>query len=460
MFVPGIMGSRLRLAGTDGTGKSGGLPNLRWDPDSMSGMWWNYSGTSGAHRRRMMIGAGHYSGSYLEVHNSDPVGNGLQGVLEGSYHDFLAFLRDDSHWDGFNSHFTFPVYAVGYNWTDTNYNSGKALASRIDEIIEQAKAATGECRKVILITHSMGGLVSRSASEVHGACPNIMGIIHGVQPATGSTAAFWRVKAGFEGMGPTSRVLGNSGPTVTPVLGNIPGGLELLPNSHFRTNAGGRAWLTVSDDGTDIVALPTSDPYEEIYKVKGTGSELDHPDRKYWGLVDPDLLDPANNPPPEGAAPEDNDMIAAGARPDPWSQYLKQLRKAQAFHGKMGTKTHPSTYTVHGIGHETADRIRMEVESVWIERSPYPKRGFRGYFRNDAGDRRQAVLQDPDGDGDGTVPTSSASALDSSASSPPAPTAVRSEHEPAFKENDLQTFVVEAIRELCRKRLEERGIGD
>src|SRR5689334_18676005 len=35
IFVPGIMGSRLRRAGTNGEGNgTDGLPNMRWDPDS------------------------------------------------------------------------------------------------------------------------------------------------------------------------------------------------------------------------------------------------------------------------------------------------------------------------------------------------------------------------------------------------------------------------------------------
>ena len=32
IFLPGIMGTHLRLAGTDGTGKKDGVPNMRWNP--------------------------------------------------------------------------------------------------------------------------------------------------------------------------------------------------------------------------------------------------------------------------------------------------------------------------------------------------------------------------------------------------------------------------------------------
>src|ERR1700680_878001 len=43
VFVPGIMGSRMRLAGTDDKGDGAdGLPNLRWDPGDALFMAKNY----------------------------------------------------------------------------------------------------------------------------------------------------------------------------------------------------------------------------------------------------------------------------------------------------------------------------------------------------------------------------------------------------------------------------------
>jgi len=292
IFIPGIMGSVLRLKNTDGSGRgANGLPNMRWDP---SGKWFmlsNYSGESGATRRDMLIGSD-FNKDFLEVHNSSPIGNGFQGVSSDSYLEYLTFLQNPEIFGPLTKIFDFPVFAVGYNWTDTNTNSGKELSKRIDEIISEAKKNTGLCEKVILITHSMGGLVSRSASELAGAKSKILGIVHGVQPATGAAAAYWRIKAGFEGCNMASRVLGNNAHTTTPILGNMPGGLELLPNQFYQDNAGRKQWLIVTEKGKEIIAEPKLDPYNDIYRVKGTGDETKHPDRKYWGLVDPDLLNP------------------------------------------------------------------------------------------------------------------------------------------------------------------------
>ena len=63
-----------------------------------------------------------------------------------------------------------PVFAVGYNWLQSNRKSAADLLSAIKKIIDlynKAEAADGSrpftCRNVVLVTHSMGGLVARSA---------------------------------------------------------------------------------------------------------------------------------------------------------------------------------------------------------------------------------------------------------------------------------------------------------
>jgi len=438
VFVPGIMGSVLRLSGTDGNGEGpDGLPNLRWNPGDSQWMWWQYSGASATFRRSMLVGPEKFNKNFLEVHNTNPIGNGFQGVSSSSYLAFLQFLQDQKMWGPLGKIFEFPVFAFGYNWTDTNINNGDLLVQRIDDIIKEAKEATGFCEKVILITHSMGGLVSRAASRL--AESKIIGIIHGVQPATGAPAAYWRVKAGFEGCGPTSRVLGNSAETVTPVLGNIPGGLELLPNKHYRDNNGRKEWLIVTEDNKEILSLPKSDPYNEIYRTQGTGNELENPGRKYWGLIDPDLLDAAITS--QSADSNDPDSIDAKTRWSVWDQYLEQLKKAEHFHETIKKSTHPFTFTFHGTGHKSADRVEMKTESVVVEWDSYPKRGFRGRYKNSQGKDRRAMLQDPTGEGDGTVPVSSASALDDIAQPTPQPMETKTEHEPAYNEPAVRNWL-------------------
>ncbi|MCC6532351.1 MAG: hypothetical protein IT531_07375 [Burkholderiales bacterium] len=459
VFVPGIMGSRLRRAGTRGreTDKdASGLPNMRWDPGSALYMLGNFSGEKPAHRKSMLIGD-EFKAGYLEVADAEPVGDGFDGIMD----DYRGFLKDlkKHDWGALAKIFEFPVYAVGYNWTASNADSGERLARRIDEIKNECAKVTGLCDKVILISHSMGGLVCRAASELHGAKGNVLGIIHGVQPATGAPAAYWRMKAGFEGFGMTSRVLGNSGPNVTPILGNSPGGLQLLPNMHYKTNGGESAWLHVTDGESRALSLPKSDPYSEIYSIPATGRESSAaPDRKYWGLVDPDLLDPSSRTRVTAEVSDPNDRLNAQADPDsPWERYASYLEQARTFHAELGLQTHDRSYCCWGTGHDTADHIELRVESVVVNWASYPTRGFRGYFQDAHRRWWRAELQDPSGEGDGTVPSSSASSLNSKAGkTTPHNRAIDVEHQPAFEESETQEYTIAAIVALAALHFVER----
>lgn len=96
-----------------------------------------------------------------------------------------------------------PVHAVGYNWLQSNADSAKHLAKKIEDFKNHYKKLKKICEKVIIVTHSMGGLVARYYSEVNGHRDSVLGIVHGVMPTTGSATAYKRVKAGTEGISGT-----------------------------------------------------------------------------------------------------------------------------------------------------------------------------------------------------------------------------------------------------------------
>lgn len=454
IFVPGIMGSRLRLAGTNGEGKNAqGLPNLRWEP-SAGWLFKNCSGEPPQHRKDLLIGDA-FNPNYLEVDNDTPVGTGDRGIME-EYRAFLEILRARD-WGPLAKLFEFPVYAFGYNWTGDAQVAGAKLVARIDEVMAEARKVTGRCEKVILISHSMGGLVTRAASKLAGGEGKVLGIVHGVQPAWGAAAAYWRIKGGFEGSGLldklASRFLGSSAPHTTIILGNSIGGLELLPTKQYCLNDGRKEWLFVVDDGK-VTAKPTrGNPYDEIYRVKAecrkptTGA----PSRNtWWGLVDPALLAPGSE---DAANPTEALLVGAD---DPWSSYLGLLATAEGFHAALGTYTHPFTYAFYGYGEDTAEFIRFDVESNWVWSEPYRTRGFLGFFRNEKGKDMQAVMQDPSGSGDGTVPFSSASFL----GGPPLPELGPPgfcafeglKHQPAFENGEARNYTVAAITALVAER--------
>jgi pimeloyl-ACP methyl ester carboxylesterase len=470
IFVPGIMGTRLRAAGTDGTGDANGLPNMRWDPSSAGFMLSKYYGTAGSTRKSMLVG-NRFSPSYLEVHNASPVGNGFQGVHD----DYLKFLTPLAQWNWkpLDKIFDFPVYAVGYNWTDSNENSGKMLAARITDIIAEAAKVTGQCEKVIVLTHSMGGLVARWASQQAGAKDSILGIIHCVQPVTGATAAYWRMKAGFEGGMVASAVLGDSAYTVTPILANIPGGLQLLPNKLHVANDGSSAWLRVTSKvglGGAPASLPSSSPYDDIYRVKVTVTNNDPINNpkptvsQWWGLVDPGILDPRPNTSNPGFdLPEDsNDSLNAQRATSAWTEYLRVLQIAETFHDTLGKDAHPVTFCIRGTGKPsgTCDVVRFEVTTNWIQTVVYGNQGFRGLFQDSSGNNMQAVLQDPDGAGDGTVPSSSAGTLNAPGKPSPGDADFPVEHQPAYQNDAVQAFAVKAILALVKKRYYSLRTGD
>jgi hypothetical protein len=466
IFVPGVMGSRLRKAGTgkkvDKNGADG-LPNLRWEPTKdakgIKFLYDHYSGRTPAHRKQMLIGKV-FSPAYLEVDDADPVGDGFQGIM-GDYCGFLQELRTRD-WGELGKIFVFPVYAFGYNWTDSNRCSALKLAGRIKEIIAEARQQVGLCKKAILLTHSMGGLVARAACGLGKAEADVLGVIHGVQPAFGAAAAYWRMKAGFEAGSVSSwiasRFLGPTGRDVTALLAGCPGGLQLLPTWRY-----GTSWLSIQH-GREFHNLPKfGDPFREIYCVP---AEVNPPagsgpsNNTYWGLVDKNLLSPDEQGVRETPG-NDLDQLADRMRdPEgPWNDYLKYLGEAKSFHSDVGEYVHPRTLRFHGKGLPTAHTVTLQVESNWVRSENYPTRGFRGFFRGPNGASMQAVLQDPRGDGDGTVPTWSATMGGAGHTCPGEPAAhgfESLEHQPAYQQPEVQKWVISAITALCHERYKEQ----
>lgn len=186
------------------------------------------------------------------------------------------------------ANYQFDIWAGGYNWLQSNRDSGKAIQDYIERVIlpfyNDGKAVAlkdtpdgqggNECRiqrtrptrpraeGVIVVTHSMGGLVSRALTEIH-QCAKVLGVSHGVQPATGAPATYKRMRSGFEGV--EQLFLGRNAADVVAILSQAPGGLELLPTADYND---GKPWLKLRDrqTGKEILALPQKgDPYEEIY---------------------------------------------------------------------------------------------------------------------------------------------------------------------------------------------------
>ena len=226
----------------------------------------------------------------------------------------------------------FPVHAMGYNWLKGNKGQGIIIAKRITALMKNYENQGFQCEKVILVTHSMGGLVARAVihPEMGKLNDKVLGIVHGVMPAIGAGAAYKRMRCGVEGDDIAAKVIGNKGTLMTAVLGNAQGGLELLPNQAYGNN-----WLQVKHKGGTIKSLPAKgDPYEEIYKLKD----------KWYGLLDAGALNPAG--------------IVGGPT---FEKTCALLDKAKGFHNEVTNTYHDQSYAHFGADPKRAAWHRV----VW-----------------------------------------------------------------------------------------------
>jgi pimeloyl-ACP methyl ester carboxylesterase len=401
IFVPGIMGSNLRI-------KDGGK-NI-WGLDSKIGMFFQWCFRSSSTRQSTLIPDevevdpnGGFPGPSATVPNAEVAKQrGWGQVAKMSYGPFLRWLDDElnadlcssstpsegkSPWARYEndkdignsfgaekpfepistdesnhawSNFFCPVHAVGYNWLKSNGDSGMALVDEIHKIIDYWNSVETDghkhytCMQVILVSHSMGGLVTRAAahSEFGGTkdtkiADKIVGIVHGEQPANGAAAAYHHCRSGYNGL--PGIVLGRNAAQVTAVFANSPGAMELLPNHQYP-----KQWLKVTVPGSaePVMQLPNENPYDEIY------SETD----AWWRLVDPNLIDPSR---------ELRKIM------NPSDQFIRTLKRAKSFHSKLNTKYHSPTYV-----HYSADRDR------------HPAYGDLVWSSSTATTMRQAELQD------------------------------------------------------------------
>lgn len=466
VFVPGVMGSNLKS-------KDGGAKV--WNLNSLGGIFWDKWGQSAGARQQLL----HPDRTEVDSEGSVPtrevgtvvIGQGASDlvkqyrargwgeVAKTSYQDFLILLEDtlnghrkgqpqrtdveakvaalmalraddpsNQPWrpekgpadsaPGDFAHlrqWAFPVYACGYNWLEDNALAAQRLQQRIGEAIAQNNHANARCEQVIVITHSMGGLVARVCQQLDGMEAKIAGIVHGVMPADGAPVAYRRCKLGVaeEGFG-AGEVIGKTGQEVTAVFAQAPGALELLPTHRYK---GG--WLEVrGPDGKTVQKmLHESDPYEEVYARRD----------RWWALIKEEWLKPK-----DGA-------------PITFEQYLGYLRNAKKFHQALTPNSyHPNTYAFYGAdnrgktrsferivwqmtrGRGAEDKVpspeavydmspkQVQLDGVnpeyvgWkqtIKSEPYPDGGVS--FSVDETSQWELRVGLADGTGDGTVPSAS-----------------------------------------------------
>lgn len=253
-----------------------------------------------------------------------------------------------------HAQYHYPVYACGYNWLESCEISAKALRERIERIIAFWTDHKRECKQVILVTHSMGGLVARACAR---QIPDkILGIVHGAMPALGAPVCYRRIACGTEKWSPSNgkfantkaehvaEILGELPRDTMAVMATSPGALQLLPNHLYP-----RPWLHISmvsrinnrDVQRDVVHLPLGNPYDMYRDMQS-----------WYRLVDPQLADPA-------ARYGDEREVVDTVR--------KAVASAERFHREtLGDYYHPHTYAFYG-----ADPEQMTFGAIhWMARDP------------------------------------------------------------------------------------------
>lgn len=320
-------------------------------------------------------------------------GGDEQKILSPEYSDiqlkdffFRSSLNTDDVQHSYN--FDFPVYACGYNWLDDNKNSAEFLLKRINDVLKIEKQKGPILGKVIIITHSMGGLITRYCSENSGGKDKILGVVHGVMPATGAAAAYARMKTGNPGGGIPNAVMGATGTDMSVVMSQAPGSLELLPFKEYGEGTDYQQWLRIADDSISVnKTLPTIDPFVDIYTSD-----------KWYGLFEEQLVNP------DGLKKQYTTER---------SQFLDLLMKdVLPFQTLLKNKYHSNSYVFYGKG----GKFKAYNSITWNGKtqprfSTLPQNGIKkvgGLQKQEGAENynyyKYYVMSDIDGDGDGTVP--------------------------------------------------------
>jgi pimeloyl-ACP methyl ester carboxylesterase len=365
IFVPGVMGSRLNFTNID----------QQWDPDAKWKMWhWI---RIGAERARTELRVSEPARVMTDIDDPIESAHGYGGMVGSFYVSFLRYLRGEQ----FNLNVATPVYAIGYDWRQSNKLSGEYVTGEVNRIMGLEGAS-----QVILVSHSMGGIVTRSAMK-DGLAGKVLGVVHIFQPVDGAVVLYRRFFTGttkeFDSDGTTAgdmlcTILGDTPDKAATISSGMPGPLQLLPTNNYRDTEG--AWLKFKQGG---VTTPLSGDVYDLY----TGAACPPALLAFSGL-------------PRG--------FSAAAASDLKSNTLL----AKSFHAGLDRYQHPKTKTIHSTGRRVDMAIVFDPPTapaassttIWTEYGPQTVNTTPAWTSRGA----QRIARP---EGDGTVPGTSANVL-------------------------------------------------
>lgn len=278
IIVPGIMGTRLV------------------DPDKNGVMVWNPLtplaltsctegfGTFAANRNRLMDPRPLAPAEQHDIKREGSCVNTFFkaqviphfGNLFFKYYFQLAFSLNDP---GFSQQVqnktgkTLQVYGCGYDWRQDNAES----ARRLDAVVKEALRDTGagESGKVIVVAHSMGGLVSRYYCKKLGGESRVAALILLGTPNHGAPRAYALLKEGIKLFSDAWRLSAlfpaTTQVTLMRMLRGFPSVYQLLPTEHYCQNH--PDWLFFNKLKTILTVPPVKDASnaQDLYSNGHTG---------------------------------------------------------------------------------------------------------------------------------------------------------------------------------------------
>lgn len=338
VLVPGIMGSRVE--------QTNGRDRI-WDPDRTRFMLWlmtqspdsltrlyNHRLTPGRTMRTI------YDSDNAELDPNRDRGERMNGISRTDrnwasvswkyYGDgAVGIQRDIAPTGG-------VLWCFGYDWRRSNLDNGRLLKQFINDTVRPTSRF-----KPIIVTHSMGGLVTRAAcAPPDGMESMVSGVIHTMMPTYGAAEAYGSPKHGRMSF-PFKYLVGNSQLEIACVTSGVTGMFELMPNSRYPD----RSWLTI-------------DPQLESRCDPPGPYQLSQPHRLYkeanglLGLVRHETFN-AN-------------VVNVGG-----NRYVQRTRRvlrhildnidsAESYHERrVRDYCHPMTWLIAGNGRETVERVTM-----------------------------------------------------------------------------------------------------
>ena len=211
-------------------------------------------------------------------------------------------------------------------------------ATEVKDIYNKIKEEQ-ETDELIIITHSMGGLVAREFLRQNPqAAQKIKAVIHGVQPVQGAVQFYAYFKCGARHFSPwwdipgtiLGNILGASKKDFAALCSDIPGALELAPT----VNSKEKQWLDWDEK------------LEQTYDIRAQKQDIFscYEDTSgILGFTDKNFNDKVN------------ELI------------VKNIAKAKAFHKKLELHCHDRTYVLSSSLVKTVQSVHIKPNNITVD---------------------------------------------------------------------------------------------